>query len=97
MTDVKLTELTEQQEPPKIEFPCDYRISVMGNQKDDFHEFVLEVIKRHAPDHDGTYNLRDSRNGTFVAVVVTINATGPDQLSALHEDLKKDDRVRMVL
>ncbi len=89
--------MTEEQTPPKIEFPCDYRISVMGVRDESFHEFVLEVIGRHDPEHNGEYSLRDSRNGTFVAVVVTITATGPEQLKALDIELKKDTRVRMVL
>ena len=97
MTDVKMTELADEQAPPKIEFPCDYRISVMGVAEDNFHEYVLEVVKRHAPDHGGEYSLRDSSKGRFVAVVVTINATGVEQLKALDVDLKKDRRVRMVL
>ncbi len=87
----------EEMEPPRIEFPCDYRISVMGVQDDDFPEFVVEVVRTHAPDHDGMHSLRPSRNGRFVAVVVTINATGEEQLRALDKELKADKRVRMVL
>ena len=57
MTDVTLTDLNQSQEtPPKIEFPCEnYRISVMGTPNDDFHQFVLDTIAKHAPDHDGVY------------------------------------------
>ncbi|WP_281645130.1 DUF493 domain-containing protein [Parendozoicomonas sp. Alg238-R29] len=87
-----------EQQPPKIEFPCDnYRISVMGVADDGFHESVLEVVRKHAPDHDGQYTLRDSSKGRFVAVVVTIRATGEEQLRALHNDLKANKNVRMVL
>lgn len=90
--------LAAQDTPPKIEFPCEnYRISVMGVQDDDFHQFVLETIRSHDADHDGTYTLRDSSKGRFVAVVVHITATGEEQLQALHTDLRKDRRVRMVL
>lgn len=98
MTDVTLTDLTAEHTPPKIEFPCkNYRISVMGTPHDNFHQFVLETVAEHAPDHDGTYTIRESNKGNFIAVVVHITATGEEQLKALHSDLRKDNRVRMVL
>lgn len=97
MTD-PTAELTTESRPPKIEFPCkNYRISVMGVQDETFPPFVLETTLKHAPDHDGSYSVRDSSKGTFVAVVVHITATGEEQLKALHTDLRKDKRVRMVL
>ncbi len=90
--------LAAEDTPPKIEFPCEnYRISVMGVQDDSFHHFVLETIRTHDTSHDGSYTLRDSSKGRFVAVVVHITATGEEQLQALHTDLRKDSRVRMVL
>ena len=98
MTDVILTDLTAENAPPKIEFPCaNYRISVMGTPQDDFHQFVLDTVAKHAPDHDGTHTIKKSNKGTFVAVVVHITATGEEQLKALHKDLCEDSRVRMVL
>ena len=38
------------QEPPKIEFPCDYPIKVLGIQSEGFKDLVLEVMRRHAGD-----------------------------------------------
>ena len=32
---------------PKIEFPCDYVIKVIGNAAPDFTEFVVEVVEQH--------------------------------------------------
>ncbi len=86
------------QEPPKIEFPCDYPIKVMGRQVDDFHAVVMEVFERHAPgfDRDGV-SVRDSSKGTFMAITVVIEATGKDQLDALHKDLMATGLVNMVL
>ena len=36
-------------EAPKIEFPCDYPIKVMGRSSDVFESVILEVFERHAP------------------------------------------------
>ncbi len=34
---------------PKIEFPCDYVIKVIGDHAPDFTEFVVAVVEQHAP------------------------------------------------
>ena len=33
---------------PKIEFPCDYVIKVIGDAAPDFVEFVVGVVEQHA-------------------------------------------------
>lgn len=84
--------------PPKIEFPCDYVIKVIGNAAPDFTEFVLRVVERHAPgvtERDITIN--DSSKGRFSSVSLKIVATGEPQLKALFEELKASGRVHMVL
>ena len=86
------------QEPPKIEFPCAYPIKVLGNRCEEFRAVILAVFERHAPGFDsGTITTRDSRKGTFVAITVTITATGPVQLKALHQDLMATGLVKMVI
>ena len=39
---------------PKIEFPCQYPIKVIGTAGDDFAEVICEVVERHAPGIDTT-------------------------------------------
>jgi putative lipoic acid-binding regulatory protein len=87
-----------EQEPPKIEFPCDYPIKVMGRSVAEFEVEVLAVFERHAPgfDRDGIRS-RDSGKGTFIALTVTIVATGKPQLEALHSDLLATGLVQMVI
>ena len=87
-----------EQEPPKIEFPCDYPVKVLGRSGHDFLEVIVEVFESHdlGFDREGI-SVRDSSKGTFTAITITITATGPDQLSALHEDLLATGRVQMVI
>lgn len=86
------------EEPPRIEFPCEYPIKVLGRSVDEFHSTVLEVFERHAPDFDREgLVVRDSRKGTFVSLTVTIIASGPEQLDALHKELLATGLVQMVL
>ena len=88
----------EGQEPPKIEFPCDYPVKVLGRQVEEFETVILSVVERHAPGFDSeTVSLRASRKGRFVALTVTITATGPEQLAALHRELMDTGLVPIVL
>lgn len=82
----------------KIEFPCAYPIKVMGLDKNDFATAVLAIVQRHDPTLDAaTASYRPSRNGKYLAVNVTITATGTTQLKALFDELKASGRVAMVL
>jgi uncharacterized protein len=86
------------QEPPKIEFPCDYPIKVLGREREDFRSVVIEVFERHAPGFDTeTIVVKASSKGTFTSMTITITATGPEQLKALHEDLMATGLVQMVI
>jgi putative lipoic acid-binding regulatory protein len=85
-------------EPPRIEFPCDYPVKVLGRSGETFEQVVLEVFERHAPGFDqASVRLRASSKGTFISLTVTITATGPDQLEALHQDLLATGQVNMVI
>ena len=85
-------------EAPKIEFPCAYPIKVLGRSSDAFEAIILAVFERHAPGFDQqTMEVRISRKGTFTSLTITITATGPEQLDALHRDLLATGHVKMVL
>lgn len=87
-----------EQEPPKIEFPCDYPIKVMGRQTSEFRDIVLAVMRKHAGDiSESQVTERASAKGTFVSITVTIIATGKDQIEIIFEDLKATGAVQMVL
>ena len=86
------------EEPPKIEFPCEYPIKVLGRNVSEFRPTVIEIFERHAPGFDQeTIVVRDSRKGRFLSLTITIIATGPQQLEALHKDLVATGLVQMVL
>lgn len=88
----------EQQDPPKIEFPCDYPIKVLGRSSEALESIIYEVVERHAPGFDQqTITVNASSKGTFTSLTITITATGPDQLEALHQDLLATGHVKMVL
>ena len=84
---------------PKIEFPCErYPIKVIGDAGEGFAALVIEIMRRHVADFDeDTLVMRDSSKGRFMSVQVLITASGPDQLQAIHMDLRAAGRVHMVL
>ena len=83
---------------PKIEFPCDYPIKIMGEAHGLFRETVLAVVSKYDAEYDpGRVTERASSGGKYVSLTVFITATGEDQLKKLFEDLKATGMVRMVL
>lgn len=85
-------------QPPKLEFPCDYPLKVVGDAADDFGEAVARVVKQHDPAFDASsIRLVKSRNGRFLSARLTLHATGEAQIKALFEALKATGRVHMVV
>ncbi|HIG68308.1 MAG TPA: DUF493 domain-containing protein [Porticoccaceae bacterium] len=83
---------------PKIEFPCDYPIKVLGEAHASFNEHVLAVMDKHAPGFDRQkISIRDSSKGSWQAMTVVIKATGKSQLDSIFAALKTSPRVKMVL
>ena len=85
-------------EAPKLEYPCDYPIKVMGLNEHDFPACVIDVVLRHDPGFAAeSISLRPSSNGKYVSVTATITATGEAHIEAVFIDLKATGRVVMVL
>ena len=83
---------------PKIEFPCDYPIKVIGEFHSGFMDEVLDIVRRY----DATLALdkvkeRPSSKGNYQSITILFWATGETQLKELFLDLKKCESVRLVL
>jgi uncharacterized protein len=79
-------------------FPMAFPIKVMGRRNDRFAQTIVEVVRKHAPDFDpATLEMRSSREGNYLSVTATINATSREQLDALYRDLTSHPMVAMVL
>jgi uncharacterized protein len=83
---------------PKIEFPCDYPLWIIGDSQPLFQERVLTIVREHVAEvREPSVNVRHSRDGTYCSVRVTIVAIGEHQLKTLHAALLAEPAVRMVL
>ena len=81
-----------------LAFPCDFPIKVMGQTQPGFAQAILGVVLRHAPDFDAaTMEMRNSRQGKYLSLTVTIRATSREQLAELYRELCDHPMVKMVL
>ena len=81
-----------------LTFPTSFPIKVMGRRVDNFAQAIVDVVKEHAPDFDATtLELRASREGNYLSVTATINATSREQLDNLYRALTSHPLVKVVL
>ena len=81
-----------------LEFPCAFPLKIMGRTEPGFAQAMLDVVLRHAPDFDSaSMEMRASREGRYLSLTCTVNATSRDQLDALYRELSGHPMVTMVL
>lgn len=86
------------QPAPKITFPCDYSLKIVGDCVDGFEDAIFSVLESHDDAFDRTKVAhQDSRNGRFRSLRVTIHAQSEAQLKTLFEALKATGKVHMVV
>jgi putative lipoic acid-binding regulatory protein len=81
-----------------IEYPCDFPIKILGKTQAGFAQAVLEVVRAHAPDFDGsTMEMKTSKQGRYLSVTCVIRASSRRQLDDLYRALCDHPMVVMVL
>ncbi len=81
-----------------FEFPCPFPIKAMGKGDVGLDLLVIEIIERHAPSvSPNDVKTRPSKDGNFLAVTVTIEATSKRQLDAIYQDLTDHPLVLVAL
>ena len=88
---------TEERESA-LTFPTAFPIKIMGRTQDGFAQAMTEVVRKHAPDFDpATLEMRASKEGNWLSVTATVNATSREQLDNLYRELGDHPMVVMVL
>ena len=81
-----------------LAFPTAFPIKIMGRRESGFTTAVIGIVTRHAPDFmPGTLETRASRQGKYISLTATVNATSREQLDALYRELCDHPSVVMVL
>lgn len=80
------------------EFPCRFPLKIIGERHEDFVTSVILIVQAHAPDfNENELVVRDSRQGRYVSLTATINATSRAQLDRLYLALTRHAMVKVVL
>lgn len=81
-----------------LEFPCEFSVKAMGLNEPGFHEIVVQIVRRHCPElGEGCSTTRASKNGKWLSVTVTFEASSKMQLDSIYMDLTAHERVTMSL
>jgi len=83
---------------PLADYPCDFPIKILGHTRAGFAQAVLEIVKRHAPDFDGSsMEMKSSKRGKYLSLTCVVRATSREQLDRLYRELCDHPMVVMVL
>ena len=81
-----------------LEFPCQFPIKAMGKNCDTFETLVVTLVRKHCTDlGEGAVVCRDSKEGKFLSVTVTVTATSREQLDNIYYELTACEQVLMAL
>lgn len=94
-----MTTPPNDQQPPKIEFPChEFPIKVIGAQDVDFRAEVISTLSTLGVTICETaIKTASSRNARFVSLTIFIIAESAGQLSELNTELRKLPAVKLVI
>jgi hypothetical protein len=83
---------------PLADYPCDFPIKILGHTRAGFAQAMLEIVKRHAPDFDGSsMEMKSSKRANYLSLTCVVRATSREQLDRLYRELCDHPMVVMVL
>ena len=81
-----------------IHFPCDFALKVMGENINNYSDYVLSVCQKHVDGvTESCVHTRPSSTGKYIAVTVQLVATSRQQLDDLYIELNKHKQTKMAL
>lgn len=83
---------------PILEFPCPFSVKSIGEDVDDYRQFVIDTIAGIVGELDqGEITTRLSNGNKYLAVTVPFTAQDREQLNAVYQALNQDSRTRFVI
>jgi hypothetical protein len=83
---------------PLADYSCDFPIKILGHTRAGFAQAMLEIVKRHAPEFDGSsMEMKSSKRGKYLSLTCVVRATSREQLDRLYRELCDHPMVVMVL
>jgi putative lipoic acid-binding regulatory protein len=79
-------------------FPCEFPIKIVGKANSEFEAFVFSTIHKHFPDlKESAIECRPSKDGTYLAITATVQATSKEQLDTVYRELSANKLVLAAL
>ncbi|UDG83334.1 YbeD family protein [Candidatus Vallotia lariciata] len=93
-----MAEIINSLNKPLLQFPCDFPIKVIGKWHPKFERVIVGVIQNSGFEFDNIkVQSKNSSNGNYISVTVTVRAISRAQLDALYYVLTSHPMVRIVL
>ena len=90
--------MSDSNEKPLLDFPCQFPIKAMGLARDDFKSLITTLVLPHAPDiTEADISSRPSKEGKYISITITVTATSREQLDAIYCELNACEHVLMTL
>lgn len=81
-----------------LTFPTDFTIKIFGNATEEFETQVLLILNKHlSKEAEKVIQSRNSANGKYLALSVTIHVDSQEQLDKIYQDLSSSPLVIMAL
>ena len=81
-----------------IQYPCDFRIKVMGKAGPEFLPAVVHIAKQFdAGFNEESMEQRPSRDGNYLGLTITVHVHSREQLDELYRTLSTHPLVSVVL
>lgn len=94
----KMSEETTPNNQTTFEFPCDFTFKVMGKNNLAFEQSTLSIIEKQFPKPSSeSIKKRQSRDGNYLALSITVKAKEQKQLDAIYQALSSHPDVLMAL
>ncbi len=87
-----------EQTKPEIEFPCNFPLKAIGDDVENYRDFVVDVIGQHCDTiQEENITTRLSNGGKYIAVTVPFTAVSRAQLDAIYQQLSENAHTRYLL
>lgn len=81
-----------------LTFPCDFVVKIMGKTSESFEADMFALVHQHFPDITAnSITKRQSKDGNYTALTITVHVKFKDELDALYHELSANEAVLVAL
>ncbi len=81
-----------------MEYPCDFKLKIIGLNKSSFATEVLSLARKHFPNtNDSSMQSKTSEQGNYLAITLTVYVKDQVTLDMLYVELTQHPDIKMVL